>query len=286
MEGITSVDRRTNISKKELFHDYVQKGLPVVLTDATKEWKAFGKLTPTFFKQKYGHIKIDIDNKTYLLGDIIDMMMDSSPEHPSPYPCNFNVDKTFPELVDDFLPHVHYGKQNRIFNPLIPKSFLKGTEVAELFFGGKGSFFPTLHIDALFLHTQITQIYGSKEFFIFPPEQAIYMYPRKENPKLSSIKNPLDPDLEKFPLFKNAKPVKVMVNEGETILFSTGWWHYTRMYEPCISYGMVQLNHANYKPFVSDNIALIKKYHPQMAAPLNVYSKIAGVIMNATERIK
>ncbi len=285
MASITSIDKRANISRKELYHEYVLKGLPVVLTDATKDWKAIGKLVPSFFKEKYGHLKTEIDGKEYLLGDIIDMMMVSTPENPSPYPCNLNVDKTFPELVDYFLPHIHYGKQNRIFNPLVPRSFLKGTEVAELFFGGNGSFFPTLHIDALFLHTQITQIYGSKEFYVFPPEQSIYMYPRKENPKLSQIKNPLEPDLDKFPLFKNANPVKVMVNQGETILFSTGWWHYTKMYEPSISYGMVQLNAANYAPFVSDNIALIKKFHPKMATPLNLYSKIAGVIMNATEKI-
>jgi histone arginine demethylase JMJD6 len=285
MSDLTTVDRRTNISKRELYHDYVLKGLPVVLTDATREWKAIGKLTPEFFKEKYGHIKVDIDGKIYLLGDIVDMMLVSTEENPSPYPCNINVDKIFPELVEYFLPHIAYGKANRIFNPLIPKSFLKGTEVAELFFGGKGSFFPTLHIDALFLHTQITQIYGGKEFYIFPPDQVEFMYPRNENPKLSSIKNPLDPDYEKFPLFRKAKPIKVMVNEGETILFSTGWWHYTIMYEPSISYGMVQLNRSNYEPFISDNIALVKKYHPQMAAPLNLYSKLAGVIMNAAERI-
>ncbi len=280
-----SIDKRSNISKKELYHDYVLKGLPVVLTDATKDWKAMGKLVPSFFKEKYGHVRTEIDGTSYLLGDIVDMMMTSTPERPSPYPCNLNVEKTFPELMEYFLPHINYGKTNRIFNPLIPRSFLKGTEVAELFFGGKGSFFPTMHIDALFLHTQITQVYGSKEFYLFPPEQRDLMYPRQENPKLSSIKNPLEPDFEKFPRFKEAKPLKVMVNEGETILFSTGWWHYTIMYEPSISYGMVQLNRENYAPFVSDNIALIRKYHPQMAAPLNVYSKIAGVIMNAAERI-
>ena len=285
MAQITSIDKRSNISKKELYHDYVVKGLPVVLTDAAKGWKAMGKLTPAFFKENYGHIKKEIDGRTYELGEIIDLMMASSPEHPSPYPCNINIEKTFPELQEYFLPHIHYGKQNRIFNPLIPKTFLKGTEVSELFFGGKGSFFPTLHIDALFLHTQITQLYGSKEFYVFPPEQSIYMYPRKDNPKLSSIKNPLQPDFEKFPLFRNAKPLKVMVNQGETILFSTGWWHYTLMYEPCISYGLIQLNANNYAPFVADNIDLVKKFHPQMAAPLKVYSRIAGVIMNAAEKI-
>ena len=50
---------------------------------------------------------------------------------------------------------------------LMPKALLQRTHVHELFFGGNGGVFP-LHFDELYMHTQITQIYGSKQFYIFP----------------------------------------------------------------------------------------------------------------------
>ena len=68
------------------------------------------------------------------------------------------MEKYFPELMKDIMPHLLYGKSDRVSNPLLPKFMLKGTEVYELFFGGNGSFFPTLHIDALYLHTQIQHL--------------------------------------------------------------------------------------------------------------------------------
>lgn len=284
MNLISAIDKRKNISKKELYHEYVKKGLPVVIQDGTKNWEAMNKLTPDYFKKNYGNLEKKIGNQNFTLAEIIDRMLEENPERPSPYPCNINIQKVVPELLPFFKPHIHYGFHNRVFNPLVPKPFLKGTEVCELYFGGKGSFFPTLHIDALYLHTQITQIYGRKEFYLFPPEQTQFMYPRADNPKLSSIENPIDPDFSKFPLFKNTKPLKIMVEPGETILFASGWWHYTRMYEPSISYGLIQLNEFNYDSFVSDNITLIKKYNPRFAIPLQLYSKMAGTMMTAMEK--
>ena len=212
-------------------------------------------------------------------------MTASTIETPAPYPYNFNIEKVFPELMPDLAPQVYYGVKDRVLHPLMPNSFLKGTEVHEFFFGGMGSSFPFLHIDAMFLHTQITQLYGKKEFFMFPPDQTPYMYPREDKPKISSIKNIFNPDFEKYPLFKNAEVSSVMVNVGETIFFPTGWWHVTKMYGPSISYGRVHLNKNNWNNFIGDNYHLWKKYHPALAPFLKAYGTGLGKIMDAQEAI-
>ena len=133
------------------------------------------------------------------------------------------------------------------------------------------------------MHTQITQIYGSKDFIMYPPDQTPSMYPYPDNPKFSQV-NFLDPDYEKFPLFKEAKPIEFTLEEGETLLFPSGWWHTTKITEPCISLGRAQLNGYNWDNFINDRYVNWKKKISYAALPVFAYGKIVGCIMNAQER--
>jgi histone arginine demethylase JMJD6 len=278
-KGITSIDKRTNLSHEEFINEYVSKSLPVVLTDAAKDWKAMGKLTPEFFKKNYAHITKNINGVIYEMDDFIDHMLTSTAENKAPYPYNFDVEKVFPELMADFLPEIIYGTLDRINHPLMPRKLLKGTTVYEIFLGGNGCSFPFLHYDALFMHTQITQVYGSKTFIMYSPDQTPNMYPYEDNPKFSQV-NFHDPDYEKFPLYKEAKPIEITIEEGETILFPSGWWHTTRITEPCISLGRAQLN---WNSFINDRYVNWKKKISYAAAPVLAYGKIVGSIMNAQD---
>lgn len=280
---ISGVDRRTDLPHDEFINEYVKKSLPVVLTDAVKNWKAMGKLTPAYFKENYAHINKNINGVTYNMADFIDMMLSSTAENPAPYPYNFDVKKVFPELMADFLPEIIYGKIDRINHKLMPKQLLQGTTVYEIFLGGNGSSFPYLHYDALFMHTQITQIYGSKVFIMYPPAQTANMYPFPDNPKFSQV-NFLNPDYEKFPLFKEAKPIEFTLQEGETLLFPSGWWHTTKITEPCISLGRAQLNGNNWDNFIKDRYVNWKKKISYAAVPVLAYGKVVGSIMNKQEK--
>ena len=277
------VDRRTNLSKEEFLNEYVKKSRPVVLTDAAKDWKAMKKFTPLWFKEHYPHINKNINGVIHNMADFIDAMLTSTAENPAPYPYNFDVEKVFPELMADFLPEVIYGSIDRINHKLMPRKLLHGTVLYEIFLGGNGSSFPYLHYDALFMHTQITQIYGSKVFIMYPPEQTPNMYPYENNPKFSQV-NFLNPDHEKFPLYKEAKPIVFTLQEGETLLFPSGWWHTTKITEPCISLGRAQLNGYNWDNFIKDRYVNWKKKVSYAAAPVLAYGKIAGAIMNAQEQ--
>ena len=281
--AIIQIDKRSNISRKELINEYVEPSIPVVLTESARGWKAMGKITPEFFKTNYAHLTKNIQGITYTLSDYVDLMLASTPERPVPYPFNFNVSRTCPELLDDLKPEILYAKSDRVNHPLLPKFMLKGTEVYEFFLGGNGASFPYLHVDALCLHTQITQLYGSKEFILYPPEQGKYMYPKDENGKVSQV-DIFNPDYKKFPLFKHAKPVKVTIEQGETILFPTKWWHTTQIHEPCISLGRVQLNSTNWNDFVNDNHRSLKTHWPAMAVPVLIYAKTLGQLMTIQEK--
>jgi histone arginine demethylase JMJD6 len=277
-----TIDRRENLSRRELIKEYIEPSRPVVLTDAASKWPGMGKITPEFIKEHYGHFKKEIKGVTYTFADLIDRILNSSPENPAPYPFNVNLETYFPELRKEFKPEIVYGKVDRINHPLLPRFMMNGTEVYEFFIGGRGASFPFLHIDELYLHNQLTQLYGSKEFIMFPQEQTPYLYPTHDNPKVSQV-NVLNPDYDRFPLFREAKPIRVLVRQGETLLFPTGWWHTTQIHEPSISLGRCHLNGANWWPYVKDESKVWKRRSPVMAMAVLLYGGFLGKVMDVQD---
>lgn len=279
---LTSIDKRSQLTSRELLHEYVKPGIPVVLVDAARHWGALGKFTPSFFKAHYGHLTKEIKGQTYTMAEMVDLLAHPAPGRPVPYPFSLDVRKAFPELLRDMAPDIDLGAPNRTRHPLLSRLLLLHTVEHELFLGGRGSRFPYLHIDALFLHTEITQLYGSKDFILYSPDQAAYLYPMAANPKTSEV-DVFNPDYDRHPLFRQAQPVRVTVEQGETILFPTKWWHTTEIHEPCISMGRTYLNEWNWDDFVADNYRLRKQRFPVLARLLRTYATALGHVLQAQE---
>lgn len=284
LSPIIAIDKRSRISRKELVNEYIKPGIPVVLTDAAAHWPAMGKFTPDFFKANYGQLTKEIKGQTYTMAEIVDLIQQPVPGTPVPYPFCLDMEVAFPELLQEVKPEIDLGMPNRTLHPLLSRMLLKNTVAYEIFLGGKGSRFPYLHIDALYLHTQITQLYGAKDFILYSPNQAAYLYPTASNPKVSAV-DAFRPDYEKHPLFQYAQPVRVTVEQGESILFPTGWWHTTEIDGPCISMGRTYLNEWNWNDFVADNFELRKKTYPLLAYAMRTYAQALGHVLNAQEKI-
>ena len=279
-----SIDKRDSISRKEFIKDYVKVAKPVILTQTARSWHAMGKFTPLYFKEKYGDRKKTIKGVEYTFTELIDRIMISTPQNPAPYPFNLNIELEIPELKEDIKPELSFGKIDHINHPLVPRFMLRGTALYEIFFSGNGSSFPCLHYDMQCMNTQITQVYGSKEFILFPPEQGKYLYPQADNPKLSPI-DVFNPDYEKYPLYLNAHPLRVTVLEGETLFFPTRWWHSARIYEPCITIGRAQLNGVNWNVFLDDEFKVWKRKSRLLAYAMMGYGKLAGAAMDIQEKL-
>jgi len=282
--AVEQIDRRSNLTRKELIKEYIEPGRPVILTNAAHQWPGMGKVTPQFIKEKYGHLTKTIKGVEYNFAELIDRVLASSLENPAPYPFNVNVEHYCPEMRKEFKPEIVFGKLDRINHPLLPRFMMHGTEVYEFFIGGRGASFPFLHVDELYLHNQLTQLYGSKEFILFSPDQTPYLYPTRDNPKISQV-NVLNPDYDRFPLFREARPMRVMVNQGETLLFPTGWWHITQIYEPCISLGRCHLNGSNWRAFVKDEAKVWKRRSKLMSMAVYVYGMALGTVMDLQEAL-
>lgn len=284
-EDLPGLERVSNLDPKEFLHEFVFPGKPVILTDFAKQWPALGKWTPEFFAEKYGHLSLDVKGVNYTVAQQMELIKTSTVEKPAPYSYNLNIDTVFPELSADVEPYL-LGRSDRFASPLWPKALFRGAIKHEVFFGGKGASFPVLHVDLQHLHTQITQLYGDKEFFLFPPDQTPYMYPQKEYPLYSAVDNVFAPDPERFPLFAKASGHREMLREGETIFFPTGWWHMTRIPGPSISYGRALLERSNWPVFLKDNFNGWHKRSALLATPALILGKFAGAVMGLDESVR
>ena len=98
-------------------------------------------------------------------------------------------------------------------------------------------------------------IKGYKDIILFPPtdypwlpyqnvKQAIFTKENqnfivkelKDQPKIPWIAvDPLDPNLEKFPGYKNAHPMKLRLNAGDVLYLPSLWFHHLQQSHGCIA---------------------------------------------------
>jgi hypothetical protein len=71
-----------------------------------------------------------------------------------------------------------------------------------------------------------TQIWGSKRIWVAPPHHDQYLYPREANAILfGSPFDPDHPDLDRFPLARQAALVDCVMQPGEMLYLPAGWYH-------------------------------------------------------------
>lgn len=282
---MSKIERRSGLSLREFMDEYIIPNRPVILTDASKEWEAHACFTPEFFKKNFPDKIATIKGRQYKLFDYVDMMLTSSEQNPAPYPFKLDLEKKFSELLEYIQPAFEIMKKNRLKSPLFGRRLIPQAATLEIFFGGPAGWFPYIHYDLFGLYAIVTQVYGRKEFILYEAEQVKYLYPDPENPWMSTINEYYKPDYEKYPAFKNAKPVTDVVMPGETVYIPKGWWHTTRSLEPSISVAQDLLVHSNWDLFSRDVLFYKRKQSNTKAAVLNLYLKALDVGMSVHEKL-
>jgi len=278
------IDRRTGLTHREFVKEYRNPGKPVIFTDLSKDWPARTKFTPEYLQEKFGDREIEIGGNSYTLNSLFDLLKNSTKENPAPYPCKLNVRKDFADLAPDISPRPSIAQPDRTHSRLIPKMLLGDLYDLEIFLGGPGGEFPYLHYDFLGLYAYINQIYGEKEFTIFPPEQQKYLYPKQDSPWLSEIKNHHNPDLKKYPLLAKATPTTITISAGETLFIPCGWYHTARSLTLTISVAFDQLCESNWK-FFTNECCIPRGKDSLKAKMINADLTGAGALLSARERL-
>jgi len=250
------IDRRHCLPYEDFVQEYLFPKKPVVLGGALAGWPALDKWTPDYFKSRYGTKNLTIDGKKYTMADFIDRVSSSTPENPAPYLRNAVVDQLLPELLADinpeppyFLPNWLDGKLGRVLRSRLHDGS------PELYIGGCGAKFPFLHFDSYHTHAFLAQIYGVKEYTAFTEDQTplIYVHPHQSN--ASQIPDIENPDLDKFPLFAEAIPMRFRLHPGEILFIPGGLWHTARILTPSISISVNRANASNWSTLTHDMCA-------------------------------
>jgi len=257
---------------------------PVVFTDASDAWPLHRYATPEYFRRVHGMHRVRVHGQECTLAALIERLERATPDDPGPYPCKFEIAKALRGLLPEVTPRFACSLPDRQGNPLIPQRLFGAVNNLEIFFGAAGGRFPYLHYDVMHLHAWIVPLYGAKEFTLYAPDQAAFLYPDPDVPWQSSVRNHHDPDFVRYPLLRNARAQRVVLHAGETLFLPAGWWHTARSLTFTISVAFDQLGADNWSAFVADVVAeLNRNGAPAKARLLGMYLRALGPLLRACE---
>lgn len=220
--------------------DFVRKRRPVVLRGVTGAWKARGWDLERFQRLR-GTAPLGVKMGRVADGRRVSMtiaeyaavlqryeagLAAGEPVDNPGYLHDVPIFRFFPELADEAAPF-----------PLamLPKWYHGNwREYAQFFMGPTGSSTP-LHFDTLLTHNIFFHLAGRKRFVLIPAEQRRLCYPKSW--RWMGL-DPLRPDLEKFPLAAEVRPVTVDLEPGDTLYMPSGTLHHVTNRTMTISFNI------------------------------------------------
>lgn len=234
----SAIERRYKLSTNEFNKSYVELGKPVIISGVIPDWNGFEKWSLKYLKdlspflniyaKKFSDKGIEICSLTmerYI--ELIEKYEEDPKNHARPPYCHdLPLFSLIPSLVEDAQPFP--------FDYLPEWYWHKWWRYCQFFLGSSNSITP-LHFDCLLTNNIFFQIVGRKQFTILLPEDAKYCYRKGWR---WFLVNPENPDLNKYPEYKNAKPIKFIVNPGDIVYMPPGTLHHVRSLDMSISFNI------------------------------------------------
>ena len=273
------IDRRTRLSPAEFRRDYLLPRRPVVVTEAISGWPALKVFTPDFFRQNFADARVHIRGRACRLGEVLDLQAASTAANPGPYPCTLAGS---PELLPYITPRFAASLPSRHASRLLPRRVFELVNHLEIFFGGAGSSFPTVHYDMLRMHAWVAQVYGEKEFTLYEQGQEYLLYVHRQLPWLSAVRDP--EDRERWPRLRHARCHKVLLRPGDALFIPCGTWHTARCVTINITVAFDQLEASNWHEFIGEAVAEARRSGRRLGAlALGAWLRAIGPLLSFAE---
>lgn len=212
--------------------EYRRPGRPVILTGLMEDWPARG-WTLASLRRRYGErqvkavrteggrvvqsVSAGIPYESIRFGEYLDLL--EAQELPSRYMV-FPVSDVLPELLEDFV---------------LPGYCRGAPWFRARFWLAAANTRSPLHRDPP--DNLYAQIFGSKRFVLFAPDETRNLYPHplwSQLPDFSRV-DVERPDLARFPRYARAVPIVCEVRAGEVLYLPRTWWHYVASLEQSAS---------------------------------------------------
>jgi len=226
-------------SPEDFLHASADYSRPVKITGQGEAWPAFREWTLASLASRYGDTPVKVFRLTP------DLAARGDPDS--------GFDRLYTEMtVSEFASHMrHPAQSGRAFywnQNLGEEPFRKLTEelvtpfpiapgilpATYLWIGPQGCNSP-LHYDLP--DNVFCQLKGQKSIRLFSPEDSRYLSPHERDSKIFFVSriDPLAPDLARFPEYRHATPLEVLMQPGEMLFIPALWWHHVTSVTDSIS---------------------------------------------------
>lgn len=234
-----SVPRIESPSREEFTEKFLIPQNPVVISGATRDWKAYTAWTLDHLKEVIGQRKVRVKESTtnvhpdlfstsrgrlseWEFGDYVDLISSDRLDRNKYYLSGDEI-----KFVSD------YVKLDQSLAPLISDFVIPDYCDRDLvktigFWLSAQGVIASLHYDSDGSHNLNVQVKGKKRVLLFSPNQllhpfgGIHMSQEAHNFSRINIRNP---DESRFPSFRNAKCIEAVIEEGD-MLFIPSYWHH------------------------------------------------------------
>ncbi|XP_029982886.1 bifunctional peptidase and (3S)-lysyl hydroxylase JMJD7 [Sphaeramia orbicularis] len=247
------------------YRDWVGPNKPCIIRNAFSHWPALTRWTPQYLREKVGSKVISVAVTPNGYADAVSANRFMMPEERH---MSFNsvldiiegkVDKRggvfyvqkqcsnlleeLPELTDDLEPHV----------PWMSTAMGKFPDAVNFWLGEERAV-TSMHKDHY--ENLYCVISGQKNFILLPPTDRPFIpyevyqpavYHQRDDGEFEVIDqvdcekvpwiplDPLDPDLDRFPLYQNVCPLHCSVNAGDMLYLPSLWFHHVQQTHGCIA---------------------------------------------------
>ena len=248
--GIPRIEA-SNLSIKEFEQTYMKTSQPIIITNAINSWpalhlwrnldylkeRASGRLVPveitskqdagrSFMSDSWSHKFMGLDEY------IEQYVQEGGGKSEAGYLAQHPLFDQLPQLRADIsIPS--YCAARTIHDKRAPAGAAFATDpLVSAWFGGKGTV-STIHNDPY--ENTLAQIVGSKYIRIYDTSQSHRLYPVLNHLGHNSPVDLENPDLKRYPLFKDTPCWQGILKAGELLYIPRNAWHYVRSLETSFS---------------------------------------------------
>jgi hypothetical protein len=274
---------RGAISVDDFKRKHLRFRQPVIIENSAPQWTIWESWDLESLARRFAEVVVVADKGYFTddskgsalpFGELIGRIMSSGDETPAPYLRNVDIDAQFPQLGRELHPRLAYAMPNWLACRFIPEYVPDG--LVELFIGGKGTRFPSLHFDTHASHAFITQVWGTKEVIMFSPRESASLARLFGSPGRFDVEQLEAAYADGDPKAQRLRGYRATLRSRETLFVPCGWWHTTAMPEVSISLSTNCVNRSNWVQFMTE---VTKKDRLTKRVPKLGYLAAVGLLL-------